>query len=106
MSSKAQPQRLQRADDKHERQQNCSGLPDLEVKVGPWTCKGTIADTYATIYFKAEFLTVMWHVTHSFFNSLSYPVHKGVHKEFCSVMESKGRKGQCLHNKKWERDPQ
>ena len=30
-----------------------------------------------------------------------------VQKEFCCVMESKGRKGQCLlYNKKWEREPQ
>ena len=29
-----------------------------------------------------------------------------VRKEFCGVMESKGRKGQCLYNKKLERDPQ
>ena len=29
-----------------------------------------------------------------------------VHKEFSSLTESKGRKGQCLYNKKWERDPQ
>ena len=27
-------------------------------------------------------------------------------KEFCGVMESKGRKGQCLYSKKWEREPQ
>ena len=27
-------------------------------------------------------------------------------KEFCGVMESKGWKGQCLYNKKWEREPQ
>ena len=27
-----------------------------------------------------------------------------VHKEFSCVMESKGRKGHCLYNKKWERD--
>lgn len=29
-----------------------------------------------------------------------------VHKEFSCVMESKGRKGRCLYNKKWERDTQ
>ena len=28
------------------------------------------------------------------------------HKEFSSLMESKGRKGQCLYNKKWVSDPQ
>ena len=29
-----------------------------------------------------------------------------VHNEFCGVVGSKGRKGQCLYNTKWERDPQ
>ena len=28
-----------------------------------------------------------------------------VHEEVCSVIESKGRKGQCLYNEKWEREP-
>ena len=29
-----------------------------------------------------------------------------MHNEFCGVVGSKGRKGQFLYNRKWERDPQ